>query len=852
MQVSADLHRRLSLKCFGAGFRSEVKMFSYAARRRILSAFLFSVLIPMFIFILFAPRPALGEPGPQPITSETSTVKQPRISVEEGSLLVNGNPVFLYGGELQYFRVRDPEFEPVETWRLWEETLDAMKEAGMNYVTTYIPWDYHELDEGVFDFSGARDLDRFLGMCRERGFYVGFRPGPYINAEWPAGFGSFGAVPDWVREKYPEILCVKRAGGTYGQPTYLHPVFLTLVERWFQRIAPILRKYVYDEPCIINLQLDNEPNFFFANRYDVDYSQTMLDFYHDWLERKYMTIDELNTVYRSRYSSFEDVPAPRLAPKYPAFGRAGKNCRHWDWHDAGDSYILDYLLELRAIWESFGFTEDEILFTTNDHHSCNPLYATHPHVGPRKNIPGLAGVDFYPKMYPFVGDLLDYPYLADFATRVFGCYNRLAGFDNFVLGPEVQGGWFLRSTHVKPEATAQVLAKSVGRGMKGVCIYVIRDGYNINNSIYDFGAAISVEGDLTERYDILARFGSAVVGPHGRELLRSVEVEDEIAQLIYWPHLYPQGGVLDNMQNLSLNEQGALFGMLVNSGYNPAVVDLHESPLDDLLQYRALFFLNPDFLDGADAAKLLAFVEAGGILVNFLWPGSRDLQWFVSPENNELSKRLFPADPLFYRAWAPAGFWPFGDEVRYDFGGRSGLMAASYYSSVWSLFLHPFCNPFLFDRLTGLTAGYYKDWEEGRAYFIGTHLASLYNRGYYYYMNREDMAAKESLLDWMMEPAGITKTVYTTGLREEAWARRVPGAETAFLFIVNNHDEGAVEVIPGDVTRLGLRLEGNYRLRELLRGVDLGTGSGYSLETGGVSVELPKYGVAVVRISPAP
>ncbi len=64
----------------------------------------------------------------------------------EGRFQLNGDEVFLRSGEYHYFRV-DPEF--------WESDLKVLKEEGrLNTISTYVPWIFHELFEGEFDFDG--------------------------------------------------------------------------------------------------------------------------------------------------------------------------------------------------------------------------------------------------------------------------------------------------------------------------------------------------------------------------------------------------------------------------------------------------------------------------------------------------------------------------------------------------------------------------------------------------------------------------------------------------------------------------------------------------------------------------
>ena len=81
----------------------------------------------------------------------------------------------------------------VHYWRLsparWRDVLQATRALGLDIISTYVPWQFHELAPGEFDFTGtsdpARDLVGFLELAAEYGFWVLIRPGPYIYAEWP-------------------------------------------------------------------------------------------------------------------------------------------------------------------------------------------------------------------------------------------------------------------------------------------------------------------------------------------------------------------------------------------------------------------------------------------------------------------------------------------------------------------------------------------------------------------------------------------------------------------------------------------------------------------------------------------
>ena len=93
----------------------------------------------------------------------------------QDDFMLNGQPVKLISGALHYFRIV-PEY--------WQDRLEKLKNMGCNCVETYIPWNYHEPKKGQFDFSGRKDVARFVRLAQDLGLWVILRPTPYICAEW--------------------------------------------------------------------------------------------------------------------------------------------------------------------------------------------------------------------------------------------------------------------------------------------------------------------------------------------------------------------------------------------------------------------------------------------------------------------------------------------------------------------------------------------------------------------------------------------------------------------------------------------------------------------------------------------
>jgi beta-galactosidase GanA len=117
-----------------------------------------------------------------------------------------------------------------------------MKAAGFNTVSIYFSWGYHSPREGVYDFSGVRDLDRLLDDARDADLYVIARPGPYINAEVDSGGFPLWLTQKPVRNRSPD------------------PAYLKLADQWMTQIDRILARHQLTDGrgSVIAYQVENE------------------------------------------------------------------------------------------------------------------------------------------------------------------------------------------------------------------------------------------------------------------------------------------------------------------------------------------------------------------------------------------------------------------------------------------------------------------------------------------------------------------------------------------------------------------------------------------------------------------
>ena len=70
---------------------------------------------------------------------------------------LNDKPFKVYSGAIHYFRSL-PEY--------WEDRLTKLKAAGFNTVETYVCWNLHEPQKGVFDVSGMLDISNYLEIAQ--------------------------------------------------------------------------------------------------------------------------------------------------------------------------------------------------------------------------------------------------------------------------------------------------------------------------------------------------------------------------------------------------------------------------------------------------------------------------------------------------------------------------------------------------------------------------------------------------------------------------------------------------------------------------------------------------------------
>ena len=147
-------------------------------------------------------------------------------------LFIDGQHVYLLSGVIHYFRWPRSE---------WRSLLLKAKAGGLNTIDTVIPWNLHEPQPGVFNFTDEADLPAYLDLIHELGMYAIVRPGPYICAEW-----ENGGFPAWLTAQNLKLRTDD-------------PIFRAATQRWFDRLLPIFVERQIDRGGpIVLCQIENE------------------------------------------------------------------------------------------------------------------------------------------------------------------------------------------------------------------------------------------------------------------------------------------------------------------------------------------------------------------------------------------------------------------------------------------------------------------------------------------------------------------------------------------------------------------------------------------------------------------
>jgi beta-galactosidase len=536
-----------------------------------------------------------------------------KVGIEKNCFVINGRETMLRAGEFHYSRVRKDQ---------WSDRLSRMREAGLNTVSTYIMWNWHEIAEGVFDFSGRthpqRDVEYFLDLVGESGLMLISRQGPWVCAEW-----LNGGYPQWLFDKHPEIMSLDSTGKvTYRMEphapvvSYLHPIYLDYSKKWFDAFTPLLKEFETKYPDqLLLVQADNETCYgFHAPPFEADYNPVNIGskekgiegLYQKWLRQKYRIISTLNKLYGTKHDAFVDIEPPRSAPK-----NKGSLLAVFDWTAFKEDTVIEFLEIVAKMYRRHGI---KATVSTNDILS-DTLTIGSPYNIYKKSRHFFEGIDMYPSVFK---DMLDVTTKVVEPVEIFKAQSP----EKYPTSLEFQGGWYNAKVSLNTTHLHQRL--SFAHGLKGLSYYMWVGGTNPNGwgttgESYDYDCAIQEDGRDGRRLPVMKRF-LEFTRSNEETILESEKVA-EIGILYYQPYTFWSASINPKSAGLAYNiasEHSRLSTFetaLQMLGFNLEYFDIEHTSIADMRKYKLLIAPLYEFLDKDSQEMLLDSARTGATII---------------------------------------------------------------------------------------------------------------------------------------------------------------------------------------------------------------------------------------------
>jgi beta-galactosidase len=554
------------------------------------------------------------------------------LDAANGYFIKDGKPFFLISGEIHYFRL-DP--------KLWKKHLRLLKQSGANTTSTYIPWDWHEYEEGKFDFTGetnpARNLIKYIKLCKKNGLQLIVKPGPYILAEYEAE-----GLPGWLLKRISKNSFALDEFGNIISPnivSYMTDEFLEYTFRWYDRIMPLITNYqVSNGGPITMMQVCNEVGVFQWLSGKIDYNPTVINLYKEFLSEKYNSIEKLNSVYGVQYPSFEKISAPigKIESKQDY-------CAYFDFHLFYRHYFAMYLDLLIKKIRSYGInvqlTHNIPGWIYGNAAELPMLISTYEEImRTREDL--IFGLDHIPEFVSFRN-----------AHSDLACNKILEAMQPYgpVWAAEFQSG--SREHQVKCDANdlETFYFASLAHGLKGFNYYMFSQGINPNGKGYYgktfyYQTPLSANGVKSPLYDSTKKVNDFIT--REKEDLLLSEVKSEICVGFYKPYFYTEltTSQLLKEKRLYIEKLGltldprfireeiffnGLLRSLQTLNFNYDISDLENSNMEYLSRYKQLWVVTTEFIDASTQKLLVDYVKNGGSLI--LYPAIPILDLYLNP-----------------------------------------------------------------------------------------------------------------------------------------------------------------------------------------------------------------------------
>jgi len=522
--------------------------------------------------------------------------------LSHNGLLLHGEHVPLLSGEMHFWRVERDS---------WRACLRSLKTAGLPIVSTYVSWRRHCLAPGEHDLTGRTDprldLRAFLELCASVGLWAHLKPGPWVCAEEPNG-----GYPDWLIADL-DLQALDSSGlpvKGYNEPfrapipSCLHPKYLEHAKKWLTDVDDCVRDLCYPQGPVALIQLDNEPSMTFHDgMFESDYHPVNVGTggaYHHWLARKYGSIEALNAVCRTGWTSFESVQAPRSL----LIRRLADLRQYFDWVEFKEWLLCRHIESLREMHLQNGIRD--VLFTVN-YNRHDPM-AVPNNWSRLEQSSGLGGLDYY------VVPPLESDDLADIGMGI----NYSLAVSKIPWAPEMMAGiWKIPGSgeacgHLRTEDLEYLYFVSIAFGLKGMNFYMM-----VNRENWE-SAPVSEDGRPSRMFraprgvvEVLERIPD----------FANLSKRQELAVMYYRPYAreayVAKGQPIDvegHHIGRSYREFRMLYAALLGLNYDPGIVDLWANP-NHISQFRLVFVPSSRYMDQAAQRLLLDYAVNGGTVV---------------------------------------------------------------------------------------------------------------------------------------------------------------------------------------------------------------------------------------------
>ncbi|MFH1368391.1 MAG: beta-galactosidase [Elusimicrobiota bacterium] len=559
------------------------------------------------------------------------------VETREGVFYIDGKPQVLVTADYPYYR---------DDRNDWSGQLDNIKKMGVDTVTCYIPWRHHSTRRGEFDFTGIRrpntDVLYFLKLIHEKNMKVIVKPGPLIHAET-----NFGGLPDYVSaipDHGIEPLTTSRGEALKWSnplPAYLGERYLERLSEWFDAVsARVIKGKTHPKGPIVGLQILNEG--FYTNAAakvtDYDYSPSGINFFREFLKRKYKTIAKLNGIYKTNLKLFEDVYAPR---EFRA-GALDHLHLYLDWAEYSSflfSGVIRKYLELLG-----GAIKDLPVFINlnlcGDKQDAE-IYAVRNNPHALKDLVCWGYTDWAGPIAENEEPARKYRIVASLSRGV--CMEENWGFSK-IYNPLYR--------FVQPSFYQTMYYMALGSAGFNVYTAVSTDSWDDHLDLwhkppYPEHSPVSENGAFRDQFHTLHQM-SAFMKREGADLVSSKR-DAEVAWAIYSPYCRAASWLQPKSKWLELglsDEPKSVYDgldtfqrmMAYNTIENDAVY-IQEVPAAELKKYKMLCIAGCDWMDSNTLSKLTEFVKAGGTL---LWSGAIPRMNELWQDNAKDAAGLFP------------------------------------------------------------------------------------------------------------------------------------------------------------------------------------------------------------------